>query len=522
MAAMPITVKTIIYLSKFLLRSLNHMEDLQKNASSTNDSQSKLRKYASLNRTSEELPRSTIVFHVEGALLRSSSVFPYFMLVAFEAGGILRALVLLFLYPFVCLVSRELALKIMVFLCFFGIKKESFRIGTSVLPKFFLEDVGHEGFEVVMKCGKKVGVSDLPSVMVEGFLKEYLGVDAVIGRKIKVACGYFTGLMEAKTGSSVLNSGKELDFHLIGFGCSGMFPHEHIFSHCKDVFLVNEAEKRKWTVLPRNKYPKPLIFHDGRLAFRPTSVDTLVMFLWLPLGLFLAIIRLIATITLPYKLSLPLLAFTGMRGRVARSKLVASVEVEEKPTRKVYVCNHRTLLDPVFVRIALMRPVAAVTYSLSRVSELISPIRTTRLLRDKDKDSKMMEKLLRHSDLVVCPEGTTCREPYLLRFSPLFAELSDEIVPLAIDVHVNVFYGTTASGLKCLDPVFFLLNPYPAYYIKILETLPISYTCSNGGKSSIEVANHVQTEIARALGFECTSLTRKDKYMILAGVEGTV
>ncbi|KAK3023327.1 hypothetical protein RJ639_043514, partial [Escallonia herrerae] len=373
MVAMLITLKAIIYLSKFLLRSLNHMENLQKNASSTNDSQSKLRKYASLNRTSEELLRSTIVFHVEGALLRSSSVFPYFMLVAFEAGGILRALVLLFLYPFVCLVSRELALKIMVFLCFFGIKKESFRIGTTVLPKFFLEDVGHEGFEVMMKCGKKVGVSDLPSVMVEGFLKEYLGVDAVIGRKLKVACGYFTGLMEAKTGSSVLNSGeKELDFHLIGFGCSSMFPHEHIFSHCKDVLLVNEAEKRKWNVLPRNKYPKSLIFHDGRLAFRPTSVDTLVMFLWLPLGLFLAIIRLIANLSLPYKLSLPLLAFTGMRGTISRSKLVASVE------------------------------------------------------------------------------------------------------------------------------------------------LPRSYTCSNGGKSSIEVANHVQTEIARALGFECTSLTRKDKYMILA------
>ncbi|KAK2977917.1 hypothetical protein RJ640_000921 [Escallonia rubra] len=86
---------------------------------------------------------------------------------------------------------------------------------------------------------------------------------------------------------------------------------------------------------------------------------------------------------------------------------------------------------------------AAVTYSLSRVYVLISPIRMTRLLRDKDKDSKMMEKLLNHSDLVVCPEGTTCWEPYLLRFSPLFAELNDEIVPLAIDVHVNVFYGTS-------------------------------------------------------------------------------
>ncbi|KAI4307344.1 hypothetical protein L6164_030544 [Bauhinia variegata] len=78
-----------------------------------------------------------------------------------------------------------------------------------------------------------------------------------------------------------------------------------------------------------------------------------------------------------------------------------------------------------------------------------------------------MEKLLRSSNLVVCPEETTCREPYLLRFSPLYAELTDDIVPVALDVKA----------------------------------------CEEGGKSRIEVANYVQNEIANALGFACTSFT---------------
>lgn len=293
--------------------------------------------------------------------------------------------------------------------------------------------------------------------------------------------------------------------------------------HDQEVCLVSEAEKRNWQILPREKYPKPLIFHDGRLALRPTQLATLAMFMWIPLGIFLVLIRVPVGITLPHWMSNPILAFSGTRTTVARSKSsIASTNNEKRPNGIFYVCNHRTLLDPLYVQSVLDKPLSTVTYSISKFTELIAPIRTIHLTRDREKDGMAMKKLLSYGDVVVCTEGTTCREPYLLRFSPLFAELAYDIVPVAIDVQVSMFYGTTASGCKCLDYAFHFLNPYPTYCIKFLEKLPDSHTCKFGGVSKFEVANHVQHEIAKALGFQCTSLTRKDKYMILAGNEGII
>lgn len=267
-----------------------------------------------------------------------------------------------------------------------------------------------------------------------------------------------------------------------------------------------------------------MIFHDGRLAFRPTLPSSLAFYMWLPLGLFLSIFRFIFGTALPFNLSAPILAFSGTRTTLSREHEHGSFSLtqkdEENQKGMLYVCNHRTLLDPLYIAYVLDKPLSAVTYSLSRFNELVAPIRTIRLTRDREKDRETMEKLLRQGNLVVCPEGTTCREPYLLRFSPLFAELTDDIVPVAVDVNVSMFYGTTASGHKCLDPVFHLMNPNPSYFVKILKRLPPSQTCNEGGRTRIEVANYVQHEIGNALGFACTSLTRKDKYMVLAGNEG--
>lgn len=82
----------------------------------------------------------------------------------------------------------------MALVSFAGIKEEKFRAGRAVLPKFFLEEMRLEVLDEAKKL--KVCVSRMPRVMVEGFLKEYLEVETVAARELKVFAGYYTGFME--------------------------------------------------------------------------------------------------------------------------------------------------------------------------------------------------------------------------------------------------------------------------------------------------------------------------------------
>ncbi|KAM0866046.1 hypothetical protein ACQ4PT_042877 [Festuca glaucescens] len=489
----------------------------------------------------------TVVCAVEGGLLMSASTFPYFMLVALEAGGLLRGLLLLMLYPLLRVLSHELATKAMVMLTFAGLRKDAFgRLGMAVMPKLFLEDVSAEVFQAATSSaaatrrGRRrrcVCVSGMPRAMVEPFLKEYLAVDAVVAPELKELRGYYLGIAEDEgevvrkmdveevigdKGGAVVGIG--------GLGC--LFP-QLFQKYCKEVYVPTESARRRRGALHPRRYPKPLVFHDGRTAFRPTPTATLTMFMWLPLGAPLAVLRAAVFLLLPFSLSVPLLAALGMHNRMIASSSSPDPSPEltaggNKKNSSLFACNHRSLLDPLCVSAAARRrDLAAATYSISRLSELLSPIPTFRLTRDRAADrAAMQEQLFCRSSgggLVVCPEGTTCREPFLLRFSPLFAELAAggvDVVPVALHLAVDMFHGTTAGGRKMLDPLYLLMNPVPSYLVQFLD--PVVTGEGSGKEGARAVANEVQRRVAEALGYERTGLTRRDKYLILAGNEGVV
>ncbi|KAF8737427.1 hypothetical protein HU200_014155 [Digitaria exilis] len=487
---------------------------------------------------------TTLVVDVDSALLlRSSSgdaavnLFPYFMLVALEAGGFLRGMVLLLLYPFIRLMTHTAAVRAMSAVAFIGLRSGArFRAGRAVLPKWLMEDVAAEAFDAVRTAAaggrRVVCITAMPRVMVESFIREYLlGMEedvVVVAPEMKVVWGFYTGIMEdegrddqhEKVVMATEREDKEKPAAVVGFAGSSEFLKHPLARRCKEIFMVSSNEKLQWRPLSRDKYPKPIIFHDGRLAFLPTATNTAAMFTWLPFGIFLGAARLAVALTVPYKYSTPILAATGMSWRLKNNH---RPPLPAGGRGQLFVCNHRTLIDPVYVSVALDRQVRAVSYSLSRLSELISPIgRTVRLTRDRDGDGAKMATLLDAGNLVVvCPEGTTCREPYLLRFSPLFAELSDDVVPVAIAVETSMFYATTAGGFKCFDPLYYMVNPRMCYTVQFLDKVDTSPVRTRVVPST-DMANLVQRKMGEALGYGCTMLTRKDKYLMLAGNDGLV
>lgn len=358
--------------------------------------------------------------------------------------------------------------------------------------------------------------------MVEQFVKEHLYADEVVGRELQLCwSGFATGLLKRE------EEGAEDKVKKLGCGewlgslaAADDRRKEHHFPPIKPAKAASKSrsDKRENKQLIR---PLPVIFHDGRLVRRPNPSTALLILLWMPLGIIAAFVRIAVGLIVPMPLIPYMIRPFGGKVIVRGRPPPPSFPSATGESGVLFVCTHRTLMDPVVLSMVLGRQIPAVTYSISRLSEILSPIPTVRLSRDRRIDAAMIRAELEKGDLVVCPEGTTCREPFLLRFSALFAELTDRIVPVAMNYRVGFFHATTARGWKAMDPIFFLMNPRPVYEVTFLNQLPAEATCS-AGKSPHDVANYVQRILAATLGFECTNFTRKDKYRVLAGNDGTV
>ncbi|TKV98016.1 hypothetical protein SEVIR_9G532600v4 [Setaria viridis] len=475
---------------------------------------------------------STVAADLDGTLLRSRSAFPYYALVAYETGGAPRLALLLLLAPLAAALSRlasspAAGVRVLVFAATAGARVADVEsTARAVLPRFYAADVHPAAWRVFAACGggRRLVLTATPRIMAEPFLRGCLGADAVAGTELATWRGRATGWVDARRGVLVGERKAQALREMVGHGEMpdvglGDGKSDYAFMRiCKEAYLVPRTPVE---AVRADELPKRIVFHDGRLVQRPTPLVALLTLLWLPVGLLLSLVRVAAGALLPMRWLHVAFHALGVRVVVRGSPPPPPRHGGGATGGVLFACCHRTLLDAIFLSVALGRPVAAVTYSLSRLSEFLSPIRTVRLTRDRAADAATIRTVLSEGDLAVCPEGTTCREPFLLRFSALFAELTDDIVPVALECRMSMFHGTTARGWKGMDPFYFFMNPRPVYTVTFLDKLPADLTCG-GGKSSHEVANYVQKVIASTLSYQCTGFTRKDKYRELADNDGVV
>lgn len=152
--------------------------------------------------------RRTAAADLDGTLLASSSAFPYYFLVALEAGSAVRALVLLLVAPLLLalytLVSEAAAIALLAFVTFAGLRvRDVEAVARAVLPRHYAAGVRADTWAVFRGCGegRRVVVTASPAVMVGDFVREFLGAE-VAGTELETFRAFggsarFTGRIRA-------------------------------------------------------------------------------------------------------------------------------------------------------------------------------------------------------------------------------------------------------------------------------------------------------------------------------------
>ncbi|GAB4841796.1 hypothetical protein Ancab_022520 [Ancistrocladus abbreviatus] len=302
----------------------------------------------------------------------------------------------------------------------------------------------------------------MPRVMVEGFLRDHLDIDHVVGREIKEFYWYFVGVMEEKKDSLVDLAkalGEEsLNSNIIGI-CDSKSSLGHPFFSTYKISMQTEPSSNRCHL-----YVGPIRSHLGGhpdlSGLLRTSRGGLpnACFFWTEISCFRAQARQHTSTS-------------RNKGVITKNQRAAACLQPENPSRFTFPPNstpqesHNSLIQ--------CKP----NHGDPNTDE-VSPINEGSRTRCRD-----------YGDIVKRREP--CNMP--------------------------------SGGLKSFDPIFCLMDPHPSYTIRLLGKVKGLSTCQDDiGQLKFVVANRIQSEMGEALGFECTRLTRRHKYLILAGNDGTV